>query len=407
MSDMRRKVVEAIDSSRRDIVQFAQQIVRIRSICSEDQKNVTDFIASKFRELGFETSLIEEVKTKINVAGHWKGTGTEKSIGYYSHHDTMPIDNLANWEYDPFGGEIVDGKIAGIGSADCKGGIAAAVGMAMAFRKLGLRLKGGLTLVGCMGEVTSEEVGMKSVVRAGHFNVSAAVQGDPTPSDQGVDSMTTHHYGLLVLNVIIHGVVGHALFPGYGINSIEKIPEVLDALMKAEIPHEKYKMYPHRPFIMLDRVASAGAPGHTPVRSSIIIRVHLLPYQDKEVGLKAIQATLDKLGRKDKELKVEVQELAWTKGDEVGDWKESQELYRIMQKVAVELRGKELTPVCMTAPAMAHYVIQAGIPTLVWGPGRGFTSKAHQANEFLGVEDLMEVTKAYSLIAMDYLGYET
>jgi acetylornithine deacetylase/succinyl-diaminopimelate desuccinylase-like protein len=90
----------------------------------------------------------------------------------------------------------------------------------------------------------------------------------------------------------------------------------------------------------------------------------------------------------------------------VADWKESKELYKIMQQVAVELRGKELTPVCMTAPAMAHYVIQAGIPTLVWGPGRGFTSKAHQANEFLIIKDLMEVTKAYSLIAMDYLGYK-
>ncbi len=406
MDNTRKRVVEAIDSLRRDIVQFAQQIIRIRSICSEDQKNVTDFIASKYGELGFETSLIEEVKTKINVAGHLKGTGAEKSLGYYSHHDTMPIDNLADWEYDPWGAEIVGGRMIGLGGSDCKGGIAAAYGMAMAFRKLGIRLKGDLTLVACMGEVTSEEVGMKSVVRAGHFNVSAAVQGDPTPSDQGVDSMTTHHYGLLVLNVIIHGVVGHALFPGYGVNSIEKIPEVLGALMKIEIPHEKYKMYPYHPFIMLDRVTSGGASGHTPMRSSIITRVHLLPYQDKDVGLKAIQATLDKVRKRDKELRVEVQELAWTKGDEVADWKESQELYKIMQNVAVELRGKELTPVCMTAPAMAHYVIQAGIPTLVWGPGRGFTSKAHQANEFLVIEDLMEVTKAYSLIALDYLGYE-
>ncbi len=406
MDNTRKKVLKAVDELRQEIVQFAQQVIRIRSVVSEDQKNVTDFVASKYRGLGFKTDFIEDAKTKINVAGHLEGTGGGKSLGFYAHHDTMPVDVLSDWEYDPWGAEIVDGKIRGLAAADAKGGVACAVGMAMALQKAGVRLRGDLTLVSGMGEVTSENVGMKSVIRAGHFNVSAAVQGDPTPSDQGVDSITTHHMGLLVLNVVIHGVVGHALFPGYGVNSIYKIPRVIDALVQPEIPHEKYKMHPHDPFIMLDRVVGGDVPGFTPVRSSIIIRVHLLPTQTKEEGLRAIHHTLDGLREKDKELRVEVQELAWRKGDEVGDWKESQELYKTMQKVAVELRGQELTPVCMAAPAMAHYVVQAGIPTFVWGPGRGFSSHAHQANEFLGVEDLIEVTKAYCLIAMDYCGHE-
>ena len=251
MQNARKKVLRAVDDLRREITQFAQQIVRIRSIVSEDQKEVAQFVASRFRDLGFKTSFVEEVKTKINVPGHLKGTGGGKSIGFYSHHDTMPIENIADWEYDPLGAEIVDGKIRGLGAADCKGGVACAVGMAMALQKAGVRLRGDLTLVSCLGEVTSENVGMKSVVRAGHFNVSAAVQGDPTPSDQGVDSITTHHMGLLVLNVVIHGVVGHALFPGYGVNSIYKIPAVIDALVQTEVPHKRYKMHPRQPFITL------------------------------------------------------------------------------------------------------------------------------------------------------------
>jgi acetylornithine deacetylase/succinyl-diaminopimelate desuccinylase-like protein len=202
MDSVRKEALKTLGGLRREIVQFAQQIIRIRSICSEDQKSVTDFIASKYRELGFDTSLVEDVKTKINVVSHMKGAGRKKSIGYYSHHDTMPVENFSDWEYDPWGAEIVDGRILGLGAADCKGGIAAAFGMALAFREVGIKLGGDLTLVSCMGEVTSEEVGMKSVVKAGHFNVTAAVQGDPTPSDQGIDSITTHHYGLLVLNVI-------------------------------------------------------------------------------------------------------------------------------------------------------------------------------------------------------------
>jgi len=404
--EARSKVLAAVDDLRDEIIRFTQQVVQIRSICSEDQKNVTDFIAEKFSSLGFETSLIEDVKTKINVAGHMKGTGGGKSLGYYSHHDTMPIEEPSKWKHDPLGAEIEDGKIYGVGSADCKAGIVCAVGMVHAFQKVGIRLKGDLTLVSCMGEVTSEEVGMKSVVNSGHFNVSAAVQGDPTPSERGVDSITTNHFGLLVLEVVIHGKPGHALFLGYGVNSILKLPEVLEALAKTEIPHEPYKMFPHHPFIYLDHVTAGGATGFTPIKSSIIVRVHLLPRQTKEDGLNAVLASLDRLKKEDPELDVEVRELAWRGGDEVGDWEKSQELYRLIQNVAVELRGKEMTPVCMPAPAMAHYVIKAGIPTIVWGPGAGLSSDAHRTNEWVGIEDIIEVTKAYCLIAMDYMGFE-
>ena len=404
--EIRSKVLAAVDDLRDEIIQFTQQVVSIPSICSEDQKNVSNFVAEKFRGLGFETSLIEDVETKINIAGHVKGAGGGKSLGYYSHHDTMPIEELAKWKHDPWSGAIDGGKIHGVGSADCKAGIACAVGMVQALQKAGVRLKGDLTLVSCMGEVTSENVGMKSVVNAGHFNVSAAVQGDPTPSDQGVDSITTHHFGLLVLNVVIHGKPGHALFLGYGVNSILKLPRVLDALSKTEIPHEPYKMYPTHPFVYLDHVTAGGATGFTPVKSSIIVRVHLLPRQTKEDGLKAIQNSLDKLMKEDPELDIEVRELAWREGDEVGDWESSQELLGVIQDVAVELRGKKMTPVCMSAPAMAHFVIKAGIPTIVWGPGRGLSSDAHRTNEWVGIKDIIEVTKAYSLIAMDYMRYE-
>lgn len=404
--EIRSKVLAAVDDLRNEIIRFTQQVVQTRSIVNENHEAVTNLTRNKYQSLGLETHLVEEVKTKLNVIGHLKGIGGEKSIGYYSHHDTMPIEEPSKWKHDPLGAEIEDGKIYGVGAADCKAGIACAVGMIQAFQKVGVRLKGDLTLVSCMGEVTSEEVGMKHVVKSGHFKVTAAVQGDPTPSDQGVDSITTNHFGLLVLEIVIHGKPGHALFPGYGVSSILKLPKVLNALIELEIPHQRYKMYPFSPFTLMDNVRAGGYPGHTPISASIIMRIHLPPTQSKEDGLKALHASLDRLKKEDPELDIEVKELAWRVGDEVGDWEKTQELLGVIQNVAVELRGKKMTPVCMTAPAMAHYVIKAGIPTIVWGPGRGLSSDAHRSNEWVGIEDIIEVTKAYCLIAMDYLGFE-
>lgn len=50
-----------------------------------------------------------------------KGTGSaKKPLLLMSHQDVVETGNRALWDFDPFGGEIIDGCVCGRGSTDCK-----------------------------------------------------------------------------------------------------------------------------------------------------------------------------------------------------------------------------------------------------------------------------------------------
>jgi acetylornithine deacetylase/succinyl-diaminopimelate desuccinylase-like protein len=72
-----------------------------------------------------------------------------------SHTDVVPIGERAQWSRDPFGGEIVDGRLYGRGAADMKGTVAAQVMALILLRRLGVRLRFPVTLA----VVADEECG--------------------------------------------------------------------------------------------------------------------------------------------------------------------------------------------------------------------------------------------------------
>ena len=406
--EVRARVLAEVDKLQDEIIRFLGHIVQTPSVVNEDQGPVTRVIKAKYDSLGLKTDIVEAVKGKINVLGCWRGAGGDKSIGFYSHHDTMPVEEPSAWKHDPWGAEIdEDGIMWGEGIADCKQGIACAVGAIQALQNAGVRLKGDVVLLSNMGEVTSEEVGCKPVIQSGLFNVTGAVQGDPPGTHLGEAAVTTHHLGMMIFTVSIKGTPGHSLFPGYGVNAVLKTPKVIEALVNLDIPHKPYKLAPFHPFAMIDSVNGGNSfPGFTPLKVDIGARLHLLPGQTEEEGLSSIKAGMDRLKKEDSEIDVDINVVKWQPGDEIGDWPESQELLGVIQKVSKEIRGEELTPVVMTAPAMAHYVQKAGIPTFVWSAARAGICNPHRSNEWVAIKDVIDVTKDYALIAMDYLGYE-
>src|ERR1700712_2083210 len=75
---------------------------------------------------GLETSLQNFAPDRANLIARIGRVGSKPPLCFTGHVDTVPLGN-APWSIDPFGGEIIDGKMYGRGSTDMKCGVAAFV----------------------------------------------------------------------------------------------------------------------------------------------------------------------------------------------------------------------------------------------------------------------------------------
>jgi len=130
-----------------------------------------------------------EYTDRPNVVGRWRGAGGGRSLILNGHIDVVPAGDRSLWTHDPYGADLVDGRIYGRGTTDQKIGIAAMLMAVACLREAGLRPAGDVLLQ----SVVNEELGGYNgtvaccakgyaadaavVTEASDFNVAAAAKG--------------------------------------------------------------------------------------------------------------------------------------------------------------------------------------------------------------------------------------
>ena len=104
--------------------QNLSRMIQIETVSTEKQKDKTKFY--QFRELLKELfphifSACETEDFDGSFLMRWKGEGKGDPILLMNHHDV--VEASGNWIYEPFSGEIADGKVWGRGALDTKGGL--------------------------------------------------------------------------------------------------------------------------------------------------------------------------------------------------------------------------------------------------------------------------------------------
>jgi len=96
-----------------------------------------------------------------------------------AHMDTVPAGNLASWRTDPYRLEQVDGRLAGLGTADMKAAIVAMLLAAVRIEKQ-REASGTLTLVFCADEENGSAFGMQWLAERGLLKADAAAMMEPS-----------------------------------------------------------------------------------------------------------------------------------------------------------------------------------------------------------------------------------
>ncbi|NLJ59307.1 MAG: M20 family metallopeptidase [Tissierellia bacterium] len=105
------------------------------------EKECAEYIATLYEELGLETDLFSpaslpnikehpdfldgrSAEDRPNVVGVYRAEDESGRVMLAAHTDTMPVGDPEKWTMPPFGGEIKDGRMFGLGIGDNKFGLA-------------------------------------------------------------------------------------------------------------------------------------------------------------------------------------------------------------------------------------------------------------------------------------------
>ncbi len=137
MDDLSKKVEELKD----DIIKSTQEILRFKSV-EEDPRDGMPFGEGVNDCLKYALDLSEklgfEPKNFDNYAGHAEFGDGDEIVGILVHLDVVPEGS--DWTYDPYGGEIHDNKIYGRGTIDDKGPAIASLYAMKALKDSGLSI---------------------------------------------------------------------------------------------------------------------------------------------------------------------------------------------------------------------------------------------------------------------------
>ena len=132
------KVFDEIGKKEEELIHTLSELIRIPSLTGEETE-AQKFMEAKFKEMGIKVETFEaeldEIKNhpayieiphsyenRPNVVGILDGSNLFPSLILNGHVDVVSPEPLDKWTFDPWGGEVSDGKIYGRGAVDMKAG---------------------------------------------------------------------------------------------------------------------------------------------------------------------------------------------------------------------------------------------------------------------------------------------
>ncbi|CAM3442370.1 peptidase M20 [Rouxiella silvae] len=187
---------------------------------------------------GFEVSKHPFGVRRMNLIARIKGRSSGAPLAFSGHLDTVPLGSTP-WQYAPFGGDIVDGKIFGRGSSDMKAAVAAFI-VACINQREAIRAGCGVVLLLTGGEETGCD-GARALIGDPSVDLprpAAVIVGEATANYPIIG-----HKGALWLRCETQGKTAHGAMPELGINAIYLAADAIGKIRSFEIgpPHPLMK----------------------------------------------------------------------------------------------------------------------------------------------------------------------
>jgi succinyl-diaminopimelate desuccinylase len=381
------------------IVEFTRRLVRIPSVNQPGQgeARVVQEVVDLVRGWGWSPAVEEVAPGRPNCIIRVEGGLPGRTLLFEGHTDVVTPGDPEEWTHDPFGAEKVGNRIYGRGSADMKGGLAAMLFAARTVEEAGPFP--GTIVLAVLCDEEEMMIGVHDFVARGHARgVDGAIVCEPEAGE-----ICTTQKGAIRVRVDLEGAMAHGAMPHQGRNPIVGVTAFLSAV--AEMESEYQADFGEHPdlgltYLTPTHVAAGSLPQLNVIPSSALLTLDIrtIPGVAHEDLLLRLGAAADRVARDTGvELSLTVLVDRPATATALDD--------PIVTAVAAahrEVTGDE--PVFGGVPGTTDGTIlwrDAGLPVVVYGPGGKWI--AHQADEYVEIEDLRRHAEVYVAAALRFL----
>lgn len=411
------KLMEYIDSKANHAIAFLQKLISFDSTFKEqgvygNELEVQKWLESEVRQWGFETHLFEPDNNEIasfpdynpghqyenrpNLVAVSKGTGNGKSLILNGHIDTVPLDDVNKWTYDPLSGKIADGKMYGRGTCDMKAGVAAMILATKYINDFGLEHKGDIIIESVVDEEGGGNGTLACVAKG--YTADAAIVTEPT----GLQLFCASR-GVLLLQVTIYGKPSHACFKWNGVNAIEKAVKIINDLKELECKWLATKKHPLLPSPTITVGQIEGGISAATVPGTCILRfdIKYLPTEineygehlkvDKEKIKQEVEQCIINTCNGDEWLKAHHADLDWYLSVMPHSVDINSPLIDVVSSASDSILGSHIISGLPSGADARHLQNNGHIPTILFGPGN--MNNAHSIDEYVDIKQYLDSIK--------------
>jgi succinyl-diaminopimelate desuccinylase len=324
------------------------------------------------------------------------GEGT--TIALNAHGDVVAPGE--GWTHDPYGGEVVDGKIYGRAAAVSKSDFANFTFAVRALESVEAKLNGGVELHFTYDEEVGGELGpgwlLKNKLTRPDLLIAAGFSYE----------VVTAHNGCLQLEVTVHGKMAHAAIPHTGVDALQGAVRILNALYAQNTLYQQVTSSVagiKHPYLNVGLIEGGTNTNVVPGKVVFKLDRRMIPEENPQEVEANIRQVIADAAATAPGITVDIRRMLLAKA--LKPLAGNQPLVAAIQKHGKALFGQEIPAMGTPLYTDVRLYGEAGVPGVIYGAGPRtvLESNAKRADEHLDLEDLRRATKVIARTLYDLL----
>ncbi len=236
-------LLRRIEDRRDEVVALTQELIRIPTVNppGDAYEACARHLGERLARAGMQVEYIRargapgdsDAFPRTSVVARVEGSTPGECVHFNGHIDV--VEPGPGWTVDPFAALVREGRVYGRGACDMKGGIASAVIAVESILQSGIPFAGALEISGTVDEESGGYAGVGHLASLGYFS-KPRVHHVVIPEPLGVDRICLGHRGVWWGEVETRGRIAHGSMPFLGDSAILHMGAFLHELQATLMP---------------------------------------------------------------------------------------------------------------------------------------------------------------------------